>query len=160
MPDRFFAAIIILIATTIFGLLVKINGFSNSYKLSSAHADLWVGPDGKKKYAKTIYEIEGRRKPRHLIKSFYVYSDSAQKWFTRGILITLFQVFISVVISATRNTLINQIPDGEQIFILIQITLLVGFTFWLYLCFNKFLTENNRKRELDIHVNNVSETSN
>lgn len=158
MPDPIFATIIVLITTTIFGVLLKINGFSNAYKKGSAHAELWVGPDGKTKYAKTIYQIEERPKPRHLIKSFYVYSDSAQKWFTMGILFTLFQVFIAVAIAAIKKTLLTQIKDSDQLFMLIQITILAGFVLWLYACFRKFLSENNRKRELDIHINNIAES--
>ena len=153
MPEKLFATIVALLAATIFGILIKVLTFSNTYKTGSANAQLWIQSNGKNKYSKTIYEIEERQKPRHLIKSFYVYSDSAQQWFIQGILFTIVQVVTTCAVYFTKDIVIKEIENGEQIFMLMQFTTLSVFAAWLYFCFIKLLKENNRMRELSIHTN-------
>jgi hypothetical protein len=157
MSEKFFAVIVALFATTIFGILIKILTFSNAYKTGSANTQLWIQPDGENKYAETIYEIEYRPKPRHLIKSFYVYSDSAQHWFIQGILFTILQVVLTGTAYCLRGTIIKEVERGEDVFLLMQWTALIMCATWLFFCFKKLLQENSCMTQLAIHTKEKQE---
>lgn len=153
MPEKIFVGIVALFVTTIFTILIKVLNFSNTYKTGSANAELWIQGNGRNKYAKTIYEIEKRPKPRHLIRSFYVYSDSAQHWFIQGILFTILQVALASTVYFAKDIIIKNVTRGDEVFLLMQVTSLAIFATWLYFCFRKLLKENNCSRELSIHTN-------
>ena len=133
-------------------ILIKIHGFSSEYRILSAREALWANS---KKPALTIYELKTMPKPSALVESHYVHSNSSERWFSIGILVSLLVVLCAPAVIGYKY-IFFETPTKEQLvlILLLQITVISISALWLYKCFGAMQKHSREICELKIHTAN------